>query len=135
MGVMEVRAFGKLYFLFRERDWPVPLIYKMESEAMTAAELRDKLEIPSEDVEAVFINRLIRPLSTKLKPGDRIAFVPHGIPSIHRFNLGFYAAKQGEEGSSVCRDENRDDEQDRPAGGNGDNGGRKDSSTGVELIN
>lgn len=89
---LEIRAFGKLLRLFNERDWPSPLSYTLE-EPLTAAELRDKLEIPPEDVEAVFINRTISPVSTTLKDGDRVAFVPPGVPSIHRFNLGFYTAK------------------------------------------
>ena len=93
MKGIEVRAFGKLHFLFSERRWDNPLIYKPEG-PLTAADLRDKLEIPAGDVEVVFINRTIKPIDTALQDGDRIAFVPHGVPSIHRFNLGFYDVKQ-----------------------------------------
>ncbi len=89
MPQVEVLAFGKLHFLFAERNWPIPMSYELK-ETVTADELRRKLNIPEEDVEVVFINRQLKPLSTILKPGDRIAFVPHGVPSIHRFNLGFY---------------------------------------------
>ncbi len=99
MGKMEVRAFGKLFFLFQERGWPHPMYYNTEENSLTAGELRDKLDITVEDVEAVFINRTIKPLSTKLQDGDRVAFVPPGVPSIHRFNLGFYDAKE-EDGSA-----------------------------------
>jgi len=123
MGVMEVRAFGKLYFLFKEREWPNPLIYKMEG-PLTAEELRDKLEIPADEVEAVFINRLIRPLSTRLQAGDRVAFVPPGVPSIHRFNLGFYNAKEGQAGHSICRDADRSREYAPYKSGNGDKGAK-----------
>jgi len=98
MGKMEVRAFGKLFFLFQERGWSQPLHYNMEKDSLTAGELRDRLDIPVEDVEAVFINRVIKPLSTKLQDGDRVAFVPPGVPTIHRFNLGFYTAKDQQEG-------------------------------------
>ncbi len=99
MGKLEVRAFGKLFLLFQQRGWPQPLHYNMEADTLTAHELRDQLDIPARDVEAVFINRTIKPLSTKLQDGDRVAFVPPGVPSIHRFNLGFYAAKE-EDGSA-----------------------------------
>jgi hypothetical protein len=92
MTGIEVRAFGKLYFLFKERGWPSPLYYT-EKETLTAAELREELHISKEDVEAVFINRKIMHQSILLKPGDRVAFVPPGTPSIHRFNLGFYDVK------------------------------------------
>lgn len=121
MGVLEVRAFGNLYFLFKEREWPNPLVYQMEG-PLTAEELRDKLEIPADEVEAVFINRLIRPLSTMLRAGDRVAFVPPGVPSIHRFNLGFYNAKEGQTGHSVCRDSDRSREY---AACYNDNGGKE----------
>ena len=96
MAEIEVRALGKNYFLFRERGWPCPLYYPVEKE-LTARELRDALEIPAEDVEVVFVNRRVMPLSTPLKPGDRVAFVPPGTPTIHRFNLGFYGAREEKE--------------------------------------
>ena len=67
--------------------------YEVET-PLTARQLRDQLAIPSDDVEVVFINRLIKPLDTVLTDGDRVAFVPPGVPSIHRFNLGFYDVKK-----------------------------------------
>jgi hypothetical protein len=93
MSNLEVRAFGKLHFLFGERNWPIPLHYEYQ-EPITADQLRKELEIPAADVEVVFINRIIKPLSTVLQPGDRVSFVPPGVPSIHRFNLGFYEVKE-----------------------------------------
>lgn len=92
MSAIEVRAFGKLYFLFKERGWASPLT--VSDFPHTVDQLRAKLNIPAEDVEAVFVNRVIRPLSTSLSAGDRVAFVPPGVPSIHRFNLGFYDVKE-----------------------------------------
>lgn len=96
MSGIEVRGFGKLYFLFKKRGWPNPLEYTLKGE-ITAGELREELEISKDNVEAVFINRVICPLSTPINEGDRVAFVPPGIPTIHRFNLGFYGAKEDEE--------------------------------------
>jgi molybdopterin converting factor small subunit len=93
MAAIEVRAFGKLHFLFKERQWDNPLSYEPDG-PLTASELREKLDIPEEDVEVVFVNRKIMALSTVLNEGDRVAFVPHGVPSIHRFNLGFYEVKE-----------------------------------------
>ena len=97
MAGIEVKAFGKLFSLFKKRDWPSPLHYELEKteKPLTAEQLIEKLEIPAEDVEAVFINHLIQPLTTVLNDGDQVAFVPPGIPSIHRYNLGFYAAREG----------------------------------------
>ena len=92
-GEIEVRAFGKLYFLFKERGWEQPKIIVSQG-SPTAEELRKQLDIPAEDVEVVFVNHLVCPLATPLKEGDRVAFVPPGYPSIHRFNLGFYGARE-----------------------------------------
>jgi sulfur carrier protein ThiS len=93
MHKIEVRGFGKLQILFRERGWENPFSYEAE-EPLSAEELCRKLDLPAGDVEAVFINRTIRPFSTILSDGDRVSFVPPGIPSIHRYNLGFYEAKE-----------------------------------------
>lgn len=95
MNGIKVRAFGKLYLLFQQKGLTNPAVYYPQG-PVTAAELGEALGIPARDVEAVFVNHSIRPLSTPLKDGDRVAFVPPGIPSIHRFNLGFYAAKEEE---------------------------------------
>lgn len=90
---IEVRGFGKLQLLFSERGWENPFTYESE-ETLTVESLREKLDLPDGDVEAVFINRTIKPFSTMLSDGDRVSFVPPGIPSIHRFNLGFYEARE-----------------------------------------
>jgi len=92
---LEIHAYGKLYFFFKERGWPNPMQYELGS-PLSAEKLREKLGIPPEDVEVVFVNRLVKPLSVNLQDGDRVAFVPPGVPSIHRFNLGFYAVKEDE---------------------------------------
>ncbi len=89
MEVFEVRGFGKLYFLFKERGLPNPFYYESET-LISAEDLRKALDIPAESVEVVFVNRKIKSLHTLLKGGDRVSFVPPGVPSIHRFNLGFY---------------------------------------------
>lgn len=100
---IEVRAFGKLHFLFKERGWEQPQIV-IPAGDMNAEQLRKKMEIPLEDVEVVFINHRICPLETSLRAGDRVAFVPPGVPTIHRFMLGFYGAKEADE---KLRDKNK----------------------------
>lgn len=97
MPELTVKAFAGLYFLFKERGWDNPQKYIFE-QPMTADDLRKELDIPKENVEVVFINNLIRPLSTPLQDGDQLAFVPPGIPSVHRFWLGFYGAREEDSG-------------------------------------
>ena len=40
------------------------------------------------EVEAVFINRKVKPMDTKLQNGDRIALLPPGTPGSYRLILG-----------------------------------------------
>jgi hypothetical protein len=85
---VEVRAFAGLKQIFEERGWPFPYYVPLEKEC-SALELARMLDLPVEKIEAVFINRLSDSLDTaKVKPGDRVAFVPHGTPGVARLLLG-----------------------------------------------
>jgi hypothetical protein len=71
-------------------------------EGVTGADLASMLDLPHSMIEGVFCNRVVRPMSHLIRPGDRVAFVPEGTPGPHRFFLGLYAA-------------GKDDEQEAPA--------------------
>lgn len=87
-GEIEIRGFMQLKQLFDERNWPFPYFFKLEKEC-SAAELVKMLDLPTEKIEAVFINGRAQPLEAgRVKPGDRVAFLPPGTPGPHRFLLG-----------------------------------------------
>lgn len=87
-GEIEVRAFMQLKQLFAERNWPFPYFYKLEKEC-SAVELAERLELPTDQIEAVFVNGKAQALDEgRVKPGDRVAFLPPGTPGPHRFLLG-----------------------------------------------
>ncbi len=88
MGDIEVRGFSELKKIFDERKWPFPLIFNLE-EAISAAELAVRLDLPSEKIEIVFVNGKAMPIDCLIKPGDRVAFVPPGTPGPYRVLLGF----------------------------------------------
>ena len=46
------------------------------------------LGLERRDVEAVFVNGKVVPASSVLRDGDRVAFVPPGLPGPHRYLLG-----------------------------------------------
>jgi molybdopterin converting factor small subunit len=48
----------------------------------------DRLGIDPSMVEGCFVNGLVHPTHTELKPGDRVALVPPGTPGPYRFILG-----------------------------------------------
>ncbi|MBF7084039.1 MoaD/ThiS family protein [Desulfallas sp. Bu1-1] len=86
-GEVEVRAFSFLKLEFDRRGWPFPMTVKLEREC-TALELAEKLELPRDKIEAVFINGIAGPLDRVVRPGDRVAFVPPGTPGPYRVILG-----------------------------------------------
>ncbi len=58
------------------------------NEGMSAQDFIDELGLEKKYVEAVFINGTIRPKSTILQEGDRIALLPPGTPGSYRLILG-----------------------------------------------
>lgn len=86
---IELHAFMGLADLFRERHWSNPCDYPLGAET-SGAELTERLGIAPERVEVIFVNRKAFAADRALiRPGDRVALVPPGVPGPHRFLLGF----------------------------------------------
>lgn len=90
---IEVRGFIQLDALFKKRNWTVPLILELQ-EPITGLELAEKLEVPLNEIEIVFINGHAQAINELIRPGDRVAFVPPGCPGPYRLHLGFYNKHQ-----------------------------------------
>lgn len=90
---IEVRGFLHLYKFFKDKNWPIPLILEL-LEPITGAELAEKLEIPLDEIEIIFVNGFAQSPDYSIQPGDRVAFVPPGCPGPYRMALGFYAKNQ-----------------------------------------
>jgi hypothetical protein len=86
---LELHAFMDLADLFRERQWSNPHPFDIAGE-LTGQQLLRELDIAPERVEVIFVNRkaYAADLAT-IRPGDRVALVPPGVPGPHRFLLGF----------------------------------------------
>lgn len=85
---VEIRCFSFLKKICDERQLPFPFYHSTEKEC-TALELAELLELPLDMIEAVFINGLAFSLEDgRVKPGDRVAFVPPGTPGPYRALLG-----------------------------------------------
>jgi hypothetical protein len=88
-GTIELHAFMGLADLFRERQWANPCVFPVDAE-LSGPELLDGLAIAPERVEVMFVNRKAFATDTAvIRPGDRVALVPPGVPGPHRFLLGF----------------------------------------------
>jgi len=84
---VEVRGFSFIKELLDKRGLPFPFFVDITGEC-TAGELAEKLNIPRDLIEAVFINGVVQRLSGTVKPGDRVAFIPPGTPGPYRVILG-----------------------------------------------
>lgn len=86
--MVEIRLFGALKKYGDEKGWSFPHFFPLESEC-SAVELAEVLEIPLDQVEGVFINGFAQPFEgARIKPGERIGFIPYGVPGPYRLMLG-----------------------------------------------
>lgn len=98
-GAISVRLLGRLHTLYAKLGKSSELTVALPPEGRRADAVARDLNLPLEHIEAVFCNRVVRPLDHVLRPGDRVAFVPRGTPGPHRFTLGIYAAGRAEIGA------------------------------------
>lgn len=93
---IEVRGFLHLNAIFRKKYGIIPLIMEL-NEPITGEELAEKLEVPQDEIEVVFVNGFVQNLDYRIQPGDRVAFLPPGCPGPYRIALGFYGKNQDNE--------------------------------------
>lgn len=96
MECVEVRAFSDLKKLFDERGLAQPVKMDINGET-TARGLAEKLDIPRDKIEIIFVNGKAQSMDCPVKAGDRVAFVPPGTPGPYRVLLGFMQKKENTE--------------------------------------
>jgi hypothetical protein len=87
-----VRMFGALHTIRKDRGEDSTVEVTIPAGGCTASVLAEELNLPLDQVEAVFVNHQIYSLRHTIEPGDRVAFVPKGIPGPARGLLGIYRA-------------------------------------------
>lgn len=87
-----VRMFGCLHTIRKERGLESTVEVTLPPEGRKAEDLAQDLGLPLDKIEGVFINHLVYDLEKTIKPGDRVAFIPTGVPGPHRFMLGIHSA-------------------------------------------
>lgn len=87
-----VRMFGALHTIRRERGLSPTTEFNIPHGGCAACDLARELELPMEKIEAVFVNRKVYGLGHRIQAGDRVAFVPTGIPGPARIQLGILGA-------------------------------------------
>jgi hypothetical protein len=86
-GTIEVRAFGRLRSLLAPGA-AYPMHVAVGADGISGREVAAGLGLPDSEIEAVFRNGLVVGLTDPLHPGDRIAFIPRGVPGPYRLFLG-----------------------------------------------
>jgi hypothetical protein len=87
-----VRMFGALHTLRRERGLEPTTEVNIPPGGCAACDLARALDLPLRKIEAVFVNHVVYGLDHIIQAGDRVAFVPTGIPGPHRVLLGIFGA-------------------------------------------
>lgn len=91
---VEIRFFGLLRKYANEQDWSSPYIYELKEEC-SALDLAAAIGLPEDLVEGVFVNGIAKPVDDGwVKPGDRVGFVPYGVPGPYRMLLGIRKNQQ-----------------------------------------
>lgn len=86
---IEMHAYMGMADFFSARHWPNPHWLDIDGE-LTGPQLLERLGIAARQVEVIFVNRKAYAADiARIRPGDRIALVPPGVPGPHRFLLGF----------------------------------------------
>jgi molybdopterin converting factor small subunit len=89
MPTITFNAFSFLQKKLKQKHLPFTNASISIPEGTTAEMLMHQMRLTREDVEVVFVNGRVKPLSTVLSDQDRVAFVPHGTPGPYRVLLGF----------------------------------------------
>lgn len=95
MPTITFNAFSFLQKKLAQKNLPCTNVSLSISDGTTAEMLMDQMHLTRDDVEVVFVNGRVQPLSTVLRDQDRVAFVPHGTPGPYRVLLGFKNRNHG----------------------------------------
>jgi sulfur carrier protein ThiS len=85
---IEYAAFSFLQKKLKALNQEYDNVKRQVPEDSTAVNLIEDLGLLLSDVEAIFLNGKVVPVSTILKEGDRVALLPPGTPGPYRVMLG-----------------------------------------------
>jgi len=87
-----VRMFGALHTLRKERGLASIAEVLIPAGGRRARDIARELGLPLDKIEGVFVNAIVYDIDHLILPGDRVAFIPTGVPGPHRFMLGVHRA-------------------------------------------
>lgn len=89
-----VRMFGALHTIRKERGLASQAEVNVPTGGCAAESIARQLDLPLEKIEGVFINHKAYTLDHCVQPGDRVAFIPIGIPGSARLLVGIFHTDQ-----------------------------------------
>ena len=75
-----IRMFGVLHTARQQSGLPSTAQVYLPPEGRHALDIARELKLPIEKIEGVFVNHFAYPPDRIIMPGDRVAFIPTGIP-------------------------------------------------------
>jgi hypothetical protein len=87
-GNVDIGVFGFLRRHMDAQGLPYNVQKAITRRGETAYDIAKGLQIPPEEIEAVFLNGKVINIYDHVFPGDRIAFFPYGTPGPYRVFLG-----------------------------------------------
>lgn len=85
---VEIRVFGSLRKHMDNQNLPYHIEKPMPSETLSPMDIARELNLPLDEIEAVFVNGKVCHSETEISPGDRVGFFPYGTPGPYRVFLG-----------------------------------------------
>lgn len=85
-----VHAIAFLDTFCKEKGIPSTQEVEVAPRGIVAGELAQRVGLPVQRIEGVFLNHRTRPLDALVLPGDRVAFVPPGTPASHPAFFGAF---------------------------------------------
>lgn len=87
---VDIVGFMDLATLFRARGWSSPHRLALDATVDGPTLLR-LLDVDEAAVECLFVNHFAHGVAAAvIRPGDRVALVPPGVPGPHRYSLGIW---------------------------------------------
>ena len=87
-AVAEIGVFGFLRRHMDAQGLPYNVHEEIARKGEAAYDIAGRLQLPPEEIEAVFLNGKVINIYDRVFPGDRVAFFPYGTPGPYRVFLG-----------------------------------------------
>lgn len=89
MAVITFNAFSFLQRKLKAKNIEFSNVRMEIEDNIPVSDIVKKVGLKREEVEIAFVNGRVKPLTTRVKDGDRVALVPPGTPGPYRVLLGF----------------------------------------------